>query len=496
MALSLLELLVVALIIGLQLRAFARSRTESARLARLFPEAGRLFLAPVYNVAGDYQVKEVAVTEHAAGPEFAELLADTNAYLRKNKGTADFNLLQSIAERRAGALDDEVQSGTTAPLYIGLMGTFGGAILGLASLLVSGGKFDDAAIQAFLQGVAIAMVGSLMGLGLTQYAGALYRAARRQAEARRNGYYTFLQVELLPILHSDMAGSLGSLKSVLDAFNQDFLSKIYEFGPIVGALNENISTQKSFLEQLQKVGYTDMADASIRVFDKVAQSAHHFENFLVYQEKLNATLQQGSAVAEQVQSLLTRLTGLEQGLNQVPELVKQHDGTVRAQLAFFQQNQAEMDRLAGQTGQFFDEQYHQLAETMRRRMAYFQQEANEAANLWQEHFQALNRDNIYERIVRYMEPLGNLPEAQRQLNQQHTLLAQAITRTNEQLMQKLSTDARLHEELTAQMSTLNTLLEKATAKGPVGRMMAKVFGSDQAAPGPAAAGRTQTPPAR
>jgi hypothetical protein len=482
MALSLLELLVVALIIGLQLRAFTRSRHDSSRLAALFPETGRLFLAPVYDAVADYQVKEVAVAEFAAGPEFTELLADTNSYLRKNKGTADFNLLQSIAERRAGALDDEVQGGTSAPLYIGLMGTFGGAILGLGSLLLSGGKFDDLAIQAFLQGVAIAMVGSLCGLGLSQWAGALYRDARRQAEGRRNGYYTFLQVELLPILHSDMAGSLGNLKSVLDAFNKEFLSKIYEFGPIVGALNENISTQKDFLEELRKVGYTEMADASIRVFDKVAQSAHHFENFIAYQEKLNAMLLNGGAVAERIQSLLGRLTGLEEGLNQVPELVKQHDGTVRAQLAFFQQNQAEMDRLAGQTGQFFDEQYHQLAETMRRRMAYFQQEANEASNLWQEHFQALNRDNIYERIVKYMEPLGNLPQQQAQLNKQHEILAQSIGRTNEQLMRKLTDDAQLHQQLTAQMKTLNALLEKATAKGPVGRMVEKVFGGPAPTP--------------
>lgn len=484
MALSLLELLVVALIIGLQLRAFARSRRESARLAGLFPEASWLFLAPIYDAVADRQVKEVAAAEHAAGPDFRDLLADTNAYLRKNKGTADFNILQSIAERRAAALDEEVQAGTSAPLYTGLMGTFGGAILGLASLLLSGGKFDDAAIQAFLQGVAIAMVGSLCGLGLTQYASALYRAARRQTEARRNAYYTFLQVELLPILHSDMAGSLGNLKAVLDAFNQEFLGKIYEFGPIVGALNENISTQKNFLQELQKVGYTEMAEASIRIFDKVAQSAHQFENFLAYQEKLNATLLNGSAVAERVESLLARLTGLKQGLNQVPELLRQHDGTVRAQLAFFQQNQVEMERLTGQTGQFFDEQYHQLADVMRRRMAYFQQEATEAANLWQEHFQALNRDNIYERIMKYMEPLGNLPQRQEQLNQQHEILAQAISRTNEQLLHKLTADAQLHQQLTQQMRTLNELLEKATAKGPVGRMMAKVFGGPAPTPPP------------
>lgn len=474
MVIALLELLVVIGILTVQIMAFRRSRLDIERLAILFPTADQLRLRRVEDATTGQQVDTLEAP--AASPDFKDILVDTNAYLLKNKGTASFDILQNIAERRAEALDNEVQQGTSTPLYVGLMGTFLGAILGLGSLLLSGGKFDEAAIQSFLQGVAIAMVGSLLGLFFTQWAGALYRAAHRQAEERQNDYYTFLQVELLPILHSDMASSLSNLKSVLDSFNKEFVDKIYEFGPIINALNENISTQKNFLEELQKVGYTQMADASIRVFDKVAQSAHHFENFLVYQDKLNATMIAGNAVADRVSGLLNRLTNLEKGLNAVPELVSQHDGTVRAQLQFFQQNQAEMARMAGQTQQFFDEQYHQLADVMRRRMGHFQKEADEAANLWQDHFKTLNRDNIYEKIVRYMEPFKNLHHQQAQLNAQQDLLSQSINRTHDRLMQKMADDAAINTQLLQQMSTLNTLLEKATAKGPVGRMMEKVFG--------------------
>ena len=125
--------------------------------------------------------------------------------------------------------------------------------------------------------------------------------------------------------------------------------------------------------------------------------------------------------------------------------------------------------------QFFDEQYHQLADTMRRRMAYFQKEADEAANLWQDHFQALNRDNIYEKIVNYMAPFKNLHHQQAQLNAQHDLLSQSINRTHDRLMQKMADDAAVNAQLLQQMSTLNTLLEKSTAGGPVSRFVKKVF---------------------
>jgi hypothetical protein len=456
------EWLALLVIIGLQARAFWQGRLASLQLAALFPASSALRLTRHQEAATGQLVDVLLAT--GATPDFALIERDTNAYLLKNKGTADFDILQSIAERRANALDAEVQGNTSAPLYIGLMGTFLGAILGLAGLLAGSGKFDEVGIQGFLRGVTVAMIGSLCGLGLTLWGNALYKNAHRQAEQRRNDYYTFLQVELLPILHSDMAGSLGSLKAVLDAFNQEFLSKIYEFGPIVRALNENISTQKDFLEQLQKVGYTQMADASIRVFDKVAQSAHHFENFLAYQQQLNDMLQNGGEVAGKITALLGRLTGLETGLNQVPALVQQHAGTVQAQLSFFRQNQTELDRLARQSEQFMDTQYHELSAVMRQRMAVLTQEADQAARVLEDHFQALNKDNVYERIVQYLSPFSELPAQQKLLNQLQERQAMQTAQAIKTLQARLDTDNALQQQLLHQVTRTNAVLEQLTQR--------------------------------
>ncbi|MGI4735836.1 MAG: hypothetical protein ACRYG7_11735, partial [Janthinobacterium lividum] len=220
---ALLELLAVALILWQQFRFFGQTQAQLASLRALFPPALTLSLQRTTDVTTGQQV-DLLVAPPAASDTFQRIVNDTDAYLLRNKGTADFNILTSITERAVAALDADLQSGISTPLYIGLMGTFGGAILGLLSLVLGGGQFGEAAIQAFLRGVTIAMLGSLCGLGLTLRSNAAYKEARRQAEQRRNDYYTFLQVQLLPILHSDMAGSLGNLKSVLDAFNQEFLS--------------------------------------------------------------------------------------------------------------------------------------------------------------------------------------------------------------------------------------------------------------------------------
>ena len=464
-----LEWLVLVIIIGFQGRAFWQGKMASAQLAALFPPSSALRLTRHQDEATGQQVDVLLVV--GAMPEFEDVIQGTNAYLLKNKGTADFNILQSIAERRAVALDSEVQSGTSAPLFIGLMGTFLGAILGLGGLLAGSGKFDEVGIQGFLRGVTVAMIGSLCGLWLTLWGNTLYKAARRQSEQRRNDYYTFLQVELLPILHSDMAGSLGTLKAVLDSFNQEFLSKIYEFGPIVGALNENITVQKDFLTELQKVGYTQMANASIRVFDKVAESAHHFENFLAYQQELNQTLRNGQQVATTLTSLLGRLTGLEAGLNQVPALVQQHAGTVDAQLRFFSQNQAEMDRLARQSEAFMDESYHKLATVMRQRMAVLTTEADQAAGVLEDHFRKLNNDNVYERIVQYLSPFSEMPAQQRLLNQLQEKQAAQTARALESLEARLAADTATQQALIQQVTRTNAVLELLTQRTWLQKML-------------------------
>jgi hypothetical protein len=232
----------------------------------------------------------------------------------------------------------------------------------------------------------------------------------------------------------------------------------------VRALNENISTQKDFLEQLQKVGYTQMADASIRVFDKVAQSAHHFENFLAYQQELNAMLQNGGEVASQLTALLGRLTGLETGLNQVPALVQQHAGTVQAQLSFFRQNQTELDRLARQSEQFMDTQYHELSAVMRQRMAVLTQEADQAARVLEDHFQALNKDNVYERIVQYLSPFSELPAQQKTLNQLQERQAMQTAQAIQGLQARLNSDNALQQQLLHQVTRTNAVLEQLTQR--------------------------------
>jgi len=476
-----LELAVVLVVVGLQIRTFLLTKAQATRLAQLYParEALRLehrLLTPEGRDLPDYAADAPAnaypvdmLKADTASPEFAEVLRDTNDYLRNNKGAAaNFDILKDIAARQSQVLDNATQANVATPLYLGLLGTFLGVILGLVGI-ARNGVSDDNSLTPFLTGVLIAMTGSFFGLLLTLLGNGVVRRARQQLDLYQNQYYTFLQARLLPILHDDMSSSLTTLKGVLDAFNHDFVGKVTLFEPIMDKLTSNIQVQSRFLEALDKIGYDEMAKANIAVFDKVRESAELFGQFTAYQQQLNAMLAQGAQAGQAVGSILDRLTGFERGINNVGQYIGQQGNIVQEQLAFFQRHQKEMDNLAARTEQYFDQATLRLTDLMQQRLSHHERDAQQAYEKWGEYFRRLNQDNVFERILKQLDPLRDV-----QANQE--ALARDVTATQRELLRKIELDSQIQAKVLSELSNLNTVLVKATAKNRMQRGMDKLFG--------------------
>jgi hypothetical protein len=425
--------------------------------------------APAPAPAPEVEIDILSV--EAPSPAFAEIVADTNEYLRNNKGAAaDFNILKDISERQSEVLEDEIESTVSTPLYIGLLGTFLGVIFGLSGIIFGGGVNNDA-IQVFIVGVVIAMVGSFVGLLLTLWGNHLFKDARFERDRQKNNYYTFLQARLLPKLHSDMATSLSNLKSVLDAFNKDFFDKVADFKPIIAGITENIQVQRDFLVKMEEVGYTQIANASVQVFDKVSKSTEEFQKFLGYQQTLNRSLEMSDQTVHQIKGLLDRMLGFERGINNLGQYIGQHDNLIQKQLDFFGKHEQEMDNISSKIEQYFDQSAGRLAELMDARMRYLEKDAQNAYENWASHFERLNQDNVYERIVRYLEPFS-------QLNRQQENMHQELSQTQKTMLQKMDRDADTQARLLRQMEVLNFHLDKVTRPGMLKKMMARMFGGD------------------
>ncbi len=169
------EILLILGLIVWQLLIFLHNRRLIQRVSALYPAPEQLLIEQNF-VQGGTVVADLVGVNGNPSPEFATIVSATNEYLSNNSGAAaDFTLIKDISERNAEALDDEIQAQIATPLYLGLLGTFLGAMFGLGSLLLSAGTaratsgstasfLGDEQILSFLGGVAIAMVGSFVGL--------------------------------------------------------------------------------------------------------------------------------------------------------------------------------------------------------------------------------------------------------------------------------------------------------------------------------------------
>ncbi|GAA4359266.1 hypothetical protein GCM10023185_25740 [Hymenobacter saemangeumensis] len=482
------EILLILALVGWQAVVFWRNRQLVQRLEHMYPEPGRIAVQPIVlpytggDLSKNPDISYDALIANNPSPEFGQIVADTNEYLLNNRGAAaDFGILKDISERHAESLDDEIQAQIATPLYLGLLGTFTGAILGLVALVgnpfaevsanpAADTSFSNNDVQRFLGGVLIAMVGSLIGLAFTLAGNHLLKQARAVRDRYKNAYYTVLQKSLLPKLNSDMQTGMSNLKAVLDTFNTDFFSKIQndffskisEFTPLIASITDNISIQKNFLEKIEQIGYSELANATIKVFDRVDESAQTFEKFLGYQQALNNTVTHGAEVAQVIVALLNRLKAVEEGLASVPQYLQQHDDALRQQVAFFSQHGKLLNDLGAQIRQGLSEGVHKIDTELDARLLELQREASAAHEAWQQHFRRLNQDNVYQKITEYLNPFTQLPEQQKALNIIQERQALQTNRALEQLERRLAADTELQQQLLQQVARTNKVLEELT----------------------------------
>ncbi|MBB2147597.1 hypothetical protein [Pedobacter gandavensis] len=332
-----IELLILALIIFVQYHFFIGSKREIQDLKTLFPAAA--LDGDNINTWGN----EIAAYEQIDVPghnvkQFQEIIAATNYYLKKNIGSTDFNIIKNIADRATSAQENKISSEVSLPLYLGLMGTFLGVILGLGSVVFGlsngDGDLSSSTISSFIAGVLLAMIVSLIGLIFTTCNNSIYlKQAIAVRDKNRNNYFNFLQSELLPQLDNSLYSVLDQFKSNISDFNTKFTQNLDLFDASFGdnikhlketvlgmsgqieTVNKNTQVQLDFLNQLRSIGYNRMAEANIKVFDKLKEAGPLLISFIKEHQNFNANLEHVNGFADKIGNLLNRVTTFEDGIN-------------------------------------------------------------------------------------------------------------------------------------------------------------------------------------
>ncbi len=250
-------------------------------------------------------------------PVMIDIQRSINTYLVRNKGAiSDFNLLRDIIQRNLDMVEDDIALTTPIPVYLGLVGTMLGIIIGLFALpdISSETFLTGNGINSLLGGVKIAMIASAAGLILTVITnGWLFKGAKMQIERRKNTFFTFLQTELLPILSESVNAGVVSLNRSLDAFGAKFGTDIGNLNILMQRNYESVMAQQSALNALKDMDISRIAQFNVQVLGELRQSLDAIERLGFALNHADAFATNARALVERTQDVL----GLTDRIGQV-----------------------------------------------------------------------------------------------------------------------------------------------------------------------------------
>ena len=261
----------------------------------------------------DKYIEVTLITSDKNNKVLDKVLESTNTYLIRNKGAvSDFNLIKDIVDRNSDAVDQEINTLMSIPLYLGLMGTMLGIVIGLFFIpSISDENFENA-IDLLIGSVKIGMIASFMGLLFTVLlTGYFYKGAKAIAESTKNDFFTWIQTQLLPILSQNTTSSIYSLQANLLKFNDTFSTNIVSFNGVLGKILESFDSQVNLMNELKDVDVAQLAKINVTVLKELRTSTKEFEKFNTYLNQVNTFVDNAQKLNFQISNQLDRTHSIE-----------------------------------------------------------------------------------------------------------------------------------------------------------------------------------------
>lgn len=244
----------------------------------------------------DLQCDSVPIICSASGisSTFQQIINNLNAYLLKNSGqVADYHLMKDIVDRNCTSKEEEINTQIPFPLYLGLMGTMLGILVGVGFLVYDGGltqlldstmAVDSAenGIIQLLSGVALAMISSAFGIAYTTFASYCQKNAKCKIELQKNEFLGWIQEELLPQLSTDMSSALVRMTRQLTSFNKSFSQNTKEMRDTLSMVNDASKWQAQLLQTIENLKIDRIASANIAVYEKLQNCTEEIDRLGVY----------------------------------------------------------------------------------------------------------------------------------------------------------------------------------------------------------------------
>lgn len=236
---------------------------------------------------------------------FEEIVSSINSYLEKNKSKVnDFHLMKDIVDRNCDAVEEEINTQIPVPLYLGLMGTMMGILVGIGYLWLSGdldallnppqgilfteshiGEMPDQeigasgaeGIKALLGGVALAMISSILGILLTTVGSMVAKIGKSELGKNKHIFLSWLQANLLPTLSNDAALTLEKMSKNLVVFNDTFSTNTKELREALSLVNQTTEMQKQLLVSVGEINDERLVVQNLELYSALRQNTGEIE---------------------------------------------------------------------------------------------------------------------------------------------------------------------------------------------------------------------------
>ncbi len=245
---------------------------------------------------------------------FDDIKNSINGYLVGTQGTeVDFQLLKDSVDRHCDMIEDEINSQMPLPLYFGLAGTMGGAIVGLFALvwgeailqLMAGdpgavGSSVATNINDLLWGVALAMIASAVGIILTSLNTIYFKDKKLQEETEKNMFLAWMQSKVLAAVPSTVSQQMKALVNQLATFNRNFKSNTDAINTTLNKAKEVYNSQANVIEEYKAIDLEAIATGVSSIMRRLRSSTESLDNFTLYLNKVHEYYEQMQVFAERL----------------------------------------------------------------------------------------------------------------------------------------------------------------------------------------------------
>ena len=268
----LITFILISVFIGWEAFQYIKTKQLIDRYKNIFPNSIKDDISLYKSENQNLQIR----TNHDS-EAFENIVTTLNSYLDENsEQVSDYHLMKDVVDRNREISESEIETLIPFTQYLGLVGTMIGIFIGVFLLVLGGGveslmsgsstALANSGVTDLLGGVALAVISSAVGLGLTMAASYFFKEAKRDVEIKENKFLSWIQSELLPNLSTDFTATLVKMTNNLTDFNNTFSTNTQKLDDTLSKVNESYVGQAKLLEELERIDVTNIAAANVRVY--------------------------------------------------------------------------------------------------------------------------------------------------------------------------------------------------------------------------------------